>query len=55
MHGPKVELDDLVRVFMPAADGGIFSRSGVVDYSTGAIAPGVFAIVRSYDPASARR
>lgn len=49
MHGPKVELDDLTKVFVPAADGGIFSRSGVVDYSTGAIAPGVFAIVRSDD------
>jgi predicted homoserine dehydrogenase-like protein len=49
MRGPKVELPDLVKVFIPAADGGIFSRAGVVDYSTGAIAPGVFAIVRSYD------
>ena len=47
MHGPKVEIDDLVKVFIPAADGGIFSKTGVVDYSTGAIAPGVFAIVRS--------
>ena len=49
MHGPKVEIDDLVKVFIPAADGGIFSKTGVVDYSTGAIAPGVFAIVRSED------
>ncbi|AQX17013.1 MULTISPECIES: NAD(P)H-dependent oxidoreductase [Tessaracoccus] len=49
MHGPKVELDDLAKVFIPEADGGIFSRSGIVDYSTGAIAPGVFAIVRSDD------
>ena len=50
MHGPKVELADLVRVFVPAADGGIFSKKGVVDFSTGAIAPGVFAIVRSDEP-----
>jgi len=50
MHGPKVELEDLVRVFVPAADGGIFSTPGVVDFSTGAIAPGVFAIVRSDEP-----
>lgn len=50
MHGPKVELDDLVNVFIPAKDGGILSKAGVVDYSTGHIAPGVFAIVRSYDP-----
>jgi len=49
MHGPKVELDELVTTFIPQADGGIFSAPGRVDYSTGAIAPGVFAIVRSYD------
>lgn len=49
MHGPKVEVEDLVRVFIPVEDGGILSRAGAVDYSTGAIAPGVFAIVRSYD------
>ena len=47
MHGPKVELDDLARVFIPAVDGGIMGRVGTVDYSTGAIAPGVFAIVKS--------
>jgi predicted homoserine dehydrogenase-like protein len=50
MHGPKVELEDLLEVFVPAVDGGIFSRRGVVDFSTGAIAPGVFAIVRSDEP-----
>jgi predicted homoserine dehydrogenase-like protein len=49
MHGPKVEVDELVSTFIPAADGGILSKAGCVDYSTGAIAPGVFAIVRSYD------
>jgi predicted homoserine dehydrogenase-like protein len=47
MHGPKVELNDLVKVFIPAVDGGIMGRKGTVDYSTGAIAPGVFAIVKS--------
>ena len=45
MHGPKVELADLKRVFIPRKDGGLFAGSGRVDYSTGAIAPGVFAIV----------
>ncbi len=49
MHGPKVEVEDLAKIFIPEADGGIFSQAGVVDYSTGAIAPGVFAIVRSHD------
>lgn len=50
MHGPKVELDDLNKVFVPKSDGGIFSKRGCVDYSTGKIAPGVFAIVASDDP-----
>jgi predicted homoserine dehydrogenase-like protein len=49
MHGPKVEVDELVTTFIPEADGGILSKTGCVDYSTGAIAPGVFAVVRSYD------
>ncbi len=49
MHGPKVELEDLSKVFIPKADGGIFSGKGRVDFSTGAIAPGVFAIVYSED------
>ena len=49
MHGPFVEQDDLVTAFIPEADGGILSQAGCVDYSTGPIAPGVFAVVRSYD------
>ena len=49
MHGPKVEIDELASTFIPKADGGILSQSGCVDYSTGAIAPGVFAVVRSDD------
>lgn len=50
MHGPRVEVADLDKVFIPVEDGGILGRSGCVDYSTGPIAPGVFAVVRSYDP-----
>jgi predicted homoserine dehydrogenase-like protein len=49
MHGPRVEIDELVSTFIPRADGGILSQPGCVDYSTGAIAPGVFAVVRSDD------
>jgi predicted homoserine dehydrogenase-like protein len=49
MHGPFVEQDDLVTTFIPQSDGGILSQAGCVDYSTGPIAPGVFAVVRSYD------
>jgi predicted homoserine dehydrogenase-like protein len=47
MHGPKVELAELERTFIPRQNGGIFSGPGRVDYSTGAIAPGVFAVVYS--------
>jgi predicted homoserine dehydrogenase-like protein len=45
MNGPEVDLDDLVKVFIPKGDGGILSKRGCVDYSTGKVAPGVFAIV----------
>ncbi len=50
MHGPEVEIDDLVNRFIPREDGGIFSRRGCVDYSTGKVAPGVFAIVHTDEP-----
>jgi predicted homoserine dehydrogenase-like protein len=50
MHGPEVELDELVSQFIPKTDGGIFSGRGRVDYSTGKVAPGVFAIVYSDEP-----
>ncbi|MCF6356515.1 MAG: hypothetical protein L3J54_01805 [Draconibacterium sp.] len=49
MHGPKVEIDELLDYYIPKEDGGILSQVGCVDYSTGAVAPGVFVIVRSYD------
>jgi predicted homoserine dehydrogenase-like protein len=49
MHGPKVEIPDLHKVFIPKEDGGIFARRGAVDYSTGKVAPGVFAIVYAED------
>ena len=49
MHGPKVEIPDLAKVFIPSKDGGIFSGKGRVDYSTGKVAPGIFAIVYSDD------
>lgn len=50
MHGPKVDVDQLVSTFIPKQDGGIFERRGTVDYSTGRVAPGVFAIVYTEDP-----
>ncbi|MFC1715233.1 NAD(P)H-dependent oxidoreductase [Candidatus Poribacteria bacterium] len=50
MRGPKVDLEDLVNVFIPEADGGILSKRGCVDYSTGKVAPGVFALVYTDEP-----
>jgi predicted homoserine dehydrogenase-like protein len=50
MHGPKVELAELSSVFIPQSAGGILSQKGCVDYSTGAIAPGVFAIATTDEP-----
>ncbi len=49
MHGAKVEIEDLTRVFVPNDAGGIFARRGTVEYSTGSFAPGVFAIVYTDD------
>jgi len=49
MHGPKVELEELLNVYRPSVDGGIFTTRGTVDYSTGKIAPGIFVIVHTDD------
>ena len=49
MHGLKVEFDDLLKIFRPKTDGGIFTTRGTVDFSTGKIAPGVFVIAYSDD------
>ncbi len=45
MHGPRANLADLLKVFIPRADGGILDRRGAVDYAIGDVAPGVFVIV----------
>lgn len=50
MHGPKVDVEDLSKIFIPEEDGGIFSKRGCVDYSTGKVAPGVFAVVTTDEP-----
>ncbi len=49
MHGPEVEISELTKIFIPKSDGGILNRRGAVDYSTGAVAPGVFAVVYAAD------
>jgi len=49
MHGPKADVQELNRVLVPREDGGVLSRRGCVDYSTGKVAPGVFAIITTTD------
>ncbi|HWV20921.1 MAG TPA: NAD(P)H-dependent oxidoreductase [Devosia sp.] len=51
MHGPKADRDDMARVLIPKADGGILNSSGVVDFTIGkGVAPGVFVIVKAEHP-----
>jgi predicted homoserine dehydrogenase-like protein len=54
MHGPRADLADLLRVFIPQIDGGILSRRGVVEYAVGDVAPGVFLIVAADNDAARR-
>jgi predicted homoserine dehydrogenase-like protein len=51
MHGPAADRDDMVKVLIPKADGGILENSGVVDFTIGkGVAPGVFVIVKAEHP-----
>ncbi len=51
MHGPAATLDVLAETLCPKEDGGVLSRSGVVDYSIGkGVAPGVFVITKAPHP-----
>jgi len=51
MHGPAAGRDDLSSTLVPAVDGGLLSRSGVVDYSVGkGVAPGVFVVIKAPHP-----
>jgi predicted homoserine dehydrogenase-like protein len=51
MHGPAADRDVLAQVLCTKEDGGILSRSGVVDFTLGKdIAPGVFCIVKPRHP-----
>ncbi|SFV37171.1 Predicted homoserine dehydrogenase, contains C-terminal SAF domain [Devosia crocina] len=51
MHGPKADRDDMAKVLIPKADGGILNGSGVVDFTIGkGVAPGVFVIVKAEHP-----
>jgi predicted homoserine dehydrogenase-like protein len=49
MHGPASTVDTLHRTFALKEDGGVLEQSGVVDYCTGPVAPGVFVVVRTDD------
>src|SRR5690606_6210533 len=48
MHGPTAKVDELADVLRPAADGGVLSGVGRVDYAFGP-APGVFVVVTGAD------
>ena len=51
MHGPAAGLDELARVLVPEAHGGVLSAPGRVDFSVGkGVAPGVFVIVAAGHP-----
>ncbi len=51
MHGPKADRDQMVKVLIPRADGGILNKKGVVDFTVGkGVAPGVFVIVEAEHP-----
>jgi predicted homoserine dehydrogenase-like protein len=51
MHGPAATLDTLSKVLVPEKDGGVLSRSGVVDYTIGeGVAPGVFVVADMSHP-----
>lgn len=51
MHGPAATREELAQVLCTKEDGGILSRSGVVDYSIGkGVAPGVFCVVKPRHP-----
>jgi predicted homoserine dehydrogenase-like protein len=50
MYGPESTVATLHETFALAEDGGVLDRPGVVDYCTGPVAPGVFAVVRSDHP-----
>ena len=51
MHGPAATLPELSKVLVPERDGGVLSRTGVVDYTIGkGVAPGVFVVADMSHP-----
>lgn len=51
MHGPRASVDQLSSTLIPQTDGGVLSKSGVVDYSIGkGVSPGVFVVAKMDHP-----
>ena len=51
MHGPAADRDDMAKILIPKADGGILNKMGVVDFTVGkGVAPGVFVIAKAEHP-----
>lgn len=48
MHGPAATREELATTLIPKQDGGLLSKSGVVDFSIGkGVAPGVFVVAKA--------
>ena len=50
MVGPSASRTTLQDVFKPVAEGGVLEETGVVDYCTGDVAPGVFVVIKTDSP-----
>ncbi|NCW23387.1 MAG: oxidoreductase, partial [Actinobacteria bacterium] len=50
MIGPQASRTTLQDVFKPSAEGGVLDETGVVDYCTGDVAPGVFVVIKTDSP-----
>ncbi|PWL17189.1 homoserine dehydrogenase [Falsochrobactrum shanghaiense] len=51
MHGPRAAIDELSGTLIPQQDGGVLTKSGVVDYSIGkGVSPGVFVVAKMDHP-----
>ncbi|MBV2144129.1 1-deoxy-D-ribulose 5-phosphate reductoisomerase [Falsochrobactrum sp. TDYN1] len=51
MHGPRAAIGELSSTLIPQQDGGVLTKSGVVDYSIGkGVSPGVFVVAKMDHP-----
>jgi len=50
MIGPETTVKNLHKTFVPVAEGGVLEETGVIDYCTGDVAPGVFVVVKTDKP-----